>query len=468
MPTHDYKIPSPAASVFRAYDIRGKVTPELINEDLCYALGLSIGSESLSKGDLDIVAGCDGRLTSPRLFKALLTGLQETGIRITNIGLVTSPMLYFSRIHLGFKSAVMLTASHSPKDQNGLKTILGDDIILDEKITNLYNRIQHKNFIFGEHHAISTYDIKPAYLKAIKDRYSLKRRYKIVVDCGNGATGVIAKEAFEAIGCDVIALYDEVDGNFPNHHPDPIEHSNLQDLQKAVLTYQADLGLAFDGDGDRVGFVDNQGEIIVTDRILMLLCSDIKDKYPPKTPVVFDVKCSNHLFDHIKSIGLEPIIWTTGHSRIKKKMQELNAPLAGEMSAHVFFQDNWYGFDDGIHTGARLLSIIEDDQTSFHQIMQQYQIGIITGETLIPTPDHIKYDIINRLLSHIDHSQIVRIDTVDGARITFKNGWGLIRASNTGPNLTTRFEGNTTQDIETIKKTMMKWLELAINDEPKS
>ncbi len=455
-----YKIPkNPCLSVFRPYDIRGPVSDNELSVDLCYAIGLSVGSESLRHGHDAIVTGRDGRLTSESLYTGFLAGLKASGMLITDLGLCTSPMLYFARVHLKLKAAAILTASHSPKHYNGLKIIINDDTLLDEKIKNIYDRIVNNDLVYAEHlRDIKPFAIKPAYIKAITEKYKLSKPVKIVVDCGNGTGGVVAEELFTALGCEVIPLFCEVDGNFPNHHPDPIDPSNMQDLRAAVITHKAALGVGFDGDADRIGIVDGSGEIILTDRILMFLAENVLKNYPKGTPIVFDIKCSDHLAAHIKKHGGTPEIWTTGHSRIKMRMRDLNAPMAGEMSAHIFFQDEWIGCDDGMLTGARILKLCEQKNKSFTDIIQSYQVGICSPEIRTPVSDVDKHRVIKHLIASINDPEIINVSTLDGLRISFANGWGLIRASLTEPSLTMRFEGKTEQDLEQIKNKMQDWL----------
>lgn len=459
-PNHPYRIePNPSRKVFRAYDIRGPVAEDSLNPNLCYSIGLAVGTESMHSNHTEIVTGRDGRLSSPELYTAFLTGLQETGIQIKDIGLCTSPLLYFARSHLNLMSAAVLTASHSPKHYNGLKIILKGDTLLDEKIQTIYQRIANGNFVKAKTKPIQEIDIKPAYISRIVSKHKLSKPVKIVIDCGNGAAGVIAPDLYKALGAEVISMYDTPDGNFPNHHPDPIDTKNLKDLQQAVLTHGAECGFAFDGDADRIGIVNCAGEIIVTDRTLMLLADEILTRYPKNTPMVFDVKCSDRLFNHIHQQGGAPYIWTTGHSRIKKKMQELAAPLAGEMSAHIFFQDDWIGCDDGVLAGARILHVCEKKQQPFSVLINQYQIGHISPEIRLNIPyEEEKHNVIAALIAHAKTIPNIKISTVDGLRVSFSNGWGLIRASLTEPGLTLRFEGNTQKDLEDIQSLMTSWL----------
>ena len=460
MPNHGYEIEkNPSRKVFRAYDIRGPVAPDQLNENLCYSIGLAVGSESMALDHKEIVTGRDGRLSSPVLYKAFLAGLQETGIKIYDIGLSTSPLLYFARSHLKLMSAAVLTASHSPKHYNGLKIILNGDTLLDEKIQTIYTRIKNQKFLRSSTQEVKTINIKPDYINAIVDKHRLHDNVKIVIDCGNGAGGVIAPDLFRALGAEVISLYETPDGNFPNHHPDPIDIRNLKDLQKAVLTHNAECGFAFDGDADRIGIVNRSGDIIVTDRTLMLLADDVLNRSPKNTPMVFDVKCSDKLFQHIEKKGGIPHIWTTGHSRIKKKMQEFNAPLAGEMSAHIFFKDNWIGCDDGVLSGARILDICQKKGLPFSELIEQYQVGHISPEIRETIPfEEKKHEVIESLIAYAKTIPNIKISTIDGLRVSFTHGWGLIRASLTEPGLTLRFEGDTKDDLQDIQTQMTAWL----------
>ena len=470
MPSHPYIVEkNPSRNVFRAYDIRGPVSPDALNENLCYSIGLAVGSESMILGHQQIVTGKDGRLSSPALYHAFLKGLQETGIKIYDIGLSTSPMLYFARAHLTLMSAAILTASHSPKHYNGLKIILNGDTLLDEKIQTIYQRIKNLAFQTSPAQGIETVDIKPAYIDAIVNKHQLTHPVKIVIDCGNGAGGVIAPQLYRALGADVISLYESPDGNFPNHHPDPIDIRNLKDLQKAVVQHNAECGFAFDGDADRIGIVNRSGDIIVTDRTLMLLADDVLERSPKNTPMVFDVKCSDALFKHVQKKGGTPHIWTTGHSRIKKKMQELGAPMAGEMSAHIFFKDNWIGCDDGILAGARILDICQKKNLPFSELIEQYQVGHISPEIRQTIPfEKEKHAIIENLIIHAHTIPHIKISTIDGLRVSFDHGWGLIRASLTEPGLTLRFEGNTASDLKNIQAQMTFWLHQVLEQYSKS
>jgi len=445
-------------SIFRAYDIRG-VVGETLNPDILYTLGRAVGTEADRRDLKQFVVGRDGRLSSPELFSALCAGLVDSGCRVIDVGVVSSPILYFAVQHLNINSGVMLTGSHNPANYNGIKVLLDNQSLTEREITSLYHTIQANEFVkaTGE---ITQSKIVPEYIAHIVNSVKLSRPMKVVIDCGNGVASVAAPEIFQRLGCELISLYSEVDGNFPNHHPDPSRVENLADLIKAVLDNQADVGIAFDGDADRLGVVTNTGEIIWPDRQMMLFSVDVL-KRQPGADIVFDVKCTRHLPEVIEQYGGTPHRWKTGHSLIKRRMQDLNAALAGEMSGHIFFKERWFGFDDGIYAATRLLEIVSAQDKTVDEIFEAFPNSINTEEIKLPVAENDKFDLINKIIAKADFKE-ASVNTIDGIRVEFPNGWGLIRASNTTPCLTLRFEADTQEDLNAIQQ-QFKTLILAIN-----
>ncbi|ERO62826.1 phosphoglucomutase, partial [Pseudomonas piscis] len=356
-------------SIFRAYDIRG-VVPETLNAETAYWIGRAIGSQSLAQGEPNVCVGRDGRLSGPELVAQLIQGLHDSGCHVSDVGLVPTPALYYAANVLAGKSGVMLTGSHNPSNYNGFKIVIAGDTLANEQIQALHERLKSNNLSSAQG-SVTKVDILPRYLEEITRDVKLARRMKVVVDCGNGAAGVIAPQLIEALNCEVIPLFCEVDGNFPNHHPDPGKPENLEDLIAKVKETGADLGLAFDGDGDRVGVVTNTGSIVFPDRLLMLFAKDVVARNPD-SEIIFDVKCTRRLVPLIKEYGGRPLMWKTGHSLIKKKMKQTGALLAGEMSGHVFFKERWFGFDDGIYSAARLLEILSKEKTTSEELFATF------------------------------------------------------------------------------------------------
>ena len=348
-------------SIFRAYDIRG-VVPKTLTAETAYWIGRAIGSQSLAEDEPNVSVGRDGRLSGPELVEQLIQGLADSGCHVSDVGLVPTPALYYAANVLAGKSGVMLTGSHNPSDYNGFKIVIAGDTLANEQIQALHTRLKTNDLTRGTG-TITKVDILQRYSDEITRDVKLARRLKVVVDCGNGAAGVIAPQLLEALNCEVIPLFCEVDGNFPNHHPDPGKPENLVDLIAKVKEVGADVGLAFDGDGDRVGVVTETGEIVFPDRLLMLFARDVVARNA-NAEIIFDVKCTRRLTPLIKEYGGRPLMWKTGHSLIKKKMKETGALLAGEMSGHVFFKERWFGFDDGIYSAARLLEILSKEKST--------------------------------------------------------------------------------------------------------
>ena len=437
-------------SIFREYDIRGTY-PEEINEGVISIIGQAIALKCKQEGITEISVGRDGRLSGEILLDSMCNSIAKSGISVTNIGLVTSPILYYAAKKNVSKSGIMITGSHNPKDDNGIKMVINDKPVSGTEILSLTKFVPEFDKTKKE---IIKIDIIEDYINDVlqKIRLNHPENLKIVVDCGNGAAGCVAPELFKRLGCNVINLFSEIDGNFPNHHPDPGKIANLQDLIKAVKDEKADLGLAFDGDGDRVGLVTEKGDVVFPDKIMMLFAEDVLAKNNGGQ-IIFDVKCSNSLAQIIESNGGEPIMSPTGHFHIKNKLRETNALLAGEMSGHIFFNDDWYGFDDGHYAGVRIIDLINRSDSSIDQMVSRLPESFSTPELNIHVSDDIKFDIVQKFAEEclLDGNKI----TIDGLRIEFSNGWGLLRASNTTPKLVLRFEGDSEDDLKTIQENFL-------------
>lgn len=434
-------------TIFRAYDIRG-IVGDTLNAETAYWIGRAVGAESLSQGEPHVSVGRDGRLSGPELVADLIKGLHDSGCHVSDIGLVPTPALYYATHVLAGKTGVMLTGSHNPKDYNGFKIVIAGDTLADEQIQALHERIK-ANDLPSAKGSIIKVNILDRYASEIIGDVVLARRMKVVVDCGNGVGGVIAPQLIEALNCEVIPLYCEVDGNFPNHHPDPGKPENLQDLIAKVRETGADLGLAFDGDADRVGVVTNTGTIIYPDRLLMLFARDVV-KRNPGADVIFDVKCTRRLIPLIHEYGGRPVMWKTGHSLIKKKMKESGALLAGEMSGHIFFKERWFGFDDGIYSAARLLEILSQEKFSAEELFQTFPNDLSTPEINIKVTETRKFSIMEALERDAQWGN-ANLTSIDGVRVDYPKGWGLVRASNTTPMLVLRFEAETELELQRIK-----------------
>jgi len=440
--------------IFRAYDIRGIVGSQL-NNDSIFEIGRAIGSLAIEQGQNTLVLGRDGRLSSPTLAQQLQEGILTTGCHVINIGLVPSPLVYFAATTLNIYSGVVVTGSHNPSNYNGVKLMLNGSALTPIEIKGLYERICHQNYCHG-HGQIEKKDINPLYIKTVTEQIKLKKPLKIIIDCGNGAAGAIAPQLFSAMGCEVISLYDEIDGNFPNHHPDPSVPENLGDLINAVKAHQADIGLAFDGDADRLGVITNKGENIWPDRQLILYAIDVLSRHPG-AKIIYDVKCSSHVHHMVKKYGGEPIMWKTGHSLLKAKLKETGALLAGEMSGHTFFKENWHGFDDAIYTAARLLDIISRDGRTSAEIFADIPNSVNTPELKLPIDEPLKFKLMEKLIAAANFPD-AEIHHIDGLRVNFNNGWGLVRPSNTTPYLILRFEADDPDALNNIKATFKTFL----------
>ncbi|NQD95062.1 phosphomannomutase/phosphoglucomutase, partial [Pseudomonas sp. CrR25] len=440
--------PKLPADIFRAYDIRGVVGSSLTPET-AYWIGRAVGSQSLAQGEPNVAVGRDGRLSGPELVQQLIQGLLDCGCNVSDVGMVPTPVVYYAANILAGKSAVMLTGSHNPPDYNGFKIVIAGDTLANEQIQALKTRIDN-NDLASAVGTVEQVDVLQRYFQQIRDDIAMAKPLRVVVDCGNGAAGVIAPQLIEALGCSVIPLYCEVDGTFPNHHPDPGKPENLVDLIAKVKAEKADLGLAFDGDGDRVGVVTNTGTIVYPDRLLMLFAKDVVSRNPG-ADIIFDVKCTRRLTPLISGYGGRPVMWKTGHSLIKKKMKETGALLAGEMSGHIFFKERWFGFDDGIYAAARLLEILSQDKRDAEQVFAAFPSDISTPEINIQVTEQSKFNLIDTLQRDGVWGE-GNITSLDGVRVDYPKGWGLVRASNTTPVLVLRFEADSETELERIKE----------------
>lgn len=435
------------SSIFRAYDIRGVVanalTPAAVEQ-----IGRSFGSEALARGQNTVVLARDGRLSGPDLIQALATGIQSTGCDVVNIGMVPTPVLYFATYHLETGTGIMVTGSHNPPEYNGLKMMIGGDTLFGEGIQQLYQRLVNDDLASGSG-GYSETSVLAEYLERIIGDIKITRKMKIATDCGNGVAGVCAAELFRKLGCEVHELFSEVDGNFPNHHPDPAKVENLQDISALVESEQLELGLAFDGDGDRVGVIDDRGQIIWPDRQMILYSRDILDRNPG-AKIIYDVKCSRLLPQAIKEAGGEPEMWKTGHSFVKARIKETGAALGGEMSGHIFFKERWYGFDDALYSAARLLEILSRDPRKVSEIFGEIPDSVNTPELGVKFAEGEHHKFMTEFVesANFDSAQLT---TIDGLRADFEDGWGLVRASNTTPSLVIRFEADSQSALERIQ-----------------
>jgi len=443
MPNHSL----PPSAIFKAYDIRGIVGTTLTTAGT-EAIGHAIGSEAIDRGVSSVVIGRDGRLSGPDLSAALARGLQASGVNVIDVGMVATPMLYFAAHALESFSGVMVTGSHNPPAYNGLKMMLAGDTLSGDVIQALRTRLVQQQL----HHGAGQYsehDIRPAYLERIVQSIHLARPMHIAVDSGNGIAGATAPELYRQLGCTVDELFCEVDGTFPNHHPDPSQPDNLRDLIHQLTLGKAELGLAFDGDGDRLGVVTPSGRIIYPDRQLMLFAEEVLSRHPG-AEIIFDVKCTRHLFSWIRNRGGIPLMWKTGHSFIKQKLKQTGAPLAGEMSGHIFFKDRWYGFDDGIYAGARLLEILSRSANP-GAILEALPEAVSTPELQWELSEGENYSLMNTLQSNAKFPTAQEIITIDGLRVEYADGFGLARPSNTTPIIVLRFEADNQAALERIQ-----------------
>ncbi len=435
------------SDIFRAYDIRG-IVDEGLTEESIYYIGKALGSYVLSEGRESLLTARDGRVSGPRLLNCFHEGVTSSGCDVVDIGEVPTPLLYFSTFKTNISDGVMLTGSHNPKNYNGLKIVIDRKSMTGEKIKKIKLMIEKDNFSNGFGRK-SSLNVEEDYLKELKKKIKINSKFKVCLDCGNGVGGIIAPEAFKLFNIDLVELYSEVDGNFPNHHPDPSNPKNLKDLQKIVLETRSDLGIALDGDGDRVGLIDSRGNIIFPDTYMMLLAEDLLKKNNEGN-IVYDVKCSKNLERIIKDFNGTPIMSRTGHSYIKSKIIETDALLGGEMSGHIFFNDDWYGFDDAIYSALRIIEILSKQKKSSYEVFDSYPNFFSTPEINLKVSEQKKFKIIDELKKLINLEKYTFID-IDGIRLESENSWGLVRASNTSPNLVLRFEGKTENDLLEIK-----------------
>ena len=443
-------------SIFREYDIRG-IVPSQVNEASIKSISHAIARKCNEENIDELALGRDGRLSGEKILNLLSKELQSLGINIVNIGIVTSPLLYYAAKQLPSKSGIMITGSHNPKNYNGLKIVINDSSISGLEILNLLSDEPIKKSKAGK--VIYKKNLMDDYIKEVTSQSSEKpKKIKVVLDCGNGSAGEIAPKLIRALGYEVIELYCEIDGNFPNHHPDPGKIENLQDLIEAVKENSADLGIAFDGDGDRLGVVTEKGEIIFPDQLMMIFAKDVLTNHPGRK-IVFDVKCTNLLSEIINEAGGIPIMSPTGHFHIKNTLKKTNAPLAGEMSGHIFFNDQWYGFDDGHYSAFRLLEIMNCRDVPLSEILNQLPKAFSTPELNISVEEEKKFEIVKDFLNKAQFEGGSKI-TIDGLRVDFDDGWGLMRASNTTPKLVLRFEAKTLSRLKEIKKMFLDQLKL--------
>jgi phosphomannomutase/phosphoglucomutase len=435
------------AEIFKAYDIRGIVGRGLTAE-IVELIGRAFGSEARVRGQRAVVIGRDGRLSGPVLAAALARGIRKAGVDVVDIGVVATPMAYFAAYQLGADSCVMVTGSHNPPDYNGMKMVLAGETLSGEAIQSLRKRVEANDFLTGDG-GYRQHDIAEAYIARIVDDIRLKRPMKIVVDAGNGVAGAFAPALYRALGCEVEEMFCEVDGNFPNHHPDPSVPGNLADLIARLKAGDAEIGLAFDGDGDRLGVVTRAGAIIYPDRQLMLYAADVLSRNPGAT-IIFDVKSTRNLYKWISDRGGKPMLWKTGHSLIKARMKESGALLAGEMSGHVFFKERWYGFDDGLYTGARLLEYLSA-QADIDATLHGLPDSVCTPELQIRMKEGEPHALIEKLRAHARFEGAREVITLDGIRVEYDDGFGLMRASNTTPVIVLRFEADDAAGLERIR-----------------
>ncbi|HBI68363.1 phosphomannomutase/phosphoglucomutase [Massilia sp. IC2-278] len=437
-------------TIFKAYDIRG-VIDSTLDAGVARSIGQAFGKAALAKGERKVVIGRDGRLSGPALAAALAEGLQAAGVDVVDLGMVATPMVYFATNVLeGTRSGIMVTGSHNPPDYNGFKMVLAGEAIYGDAITGLYDSIQaHDGKDAEQKGAYSTHDIRAAYIERIVGDVKVARPIKIAVDCGNGVAGAFAGDLYRGMGCEVVELFCEVDGHFPNHHPDPAHPENLQDLIRALQSSDAEIGLAFDGDGDRLGIVTKDGHIIYPDRQMMLFAADVLERNPG-AEILYDVKCTRHLGPWIEQHGGRPLMYKTGHSLVKAKLKETGSPLGGEMSGHIFFKDRWYGFDDGLYSGARMLELLtrHADPSS---VLNALPIATSTPELHLHLQEGENFALMDKLRADAKFPSSEKINDIDGLRVEYADGFGLARSSNTTPVIVLRFEGENPEALARIQ-----------------
>jgi phosphomannomutase/phosphoglucomutase len=440
--------PAIEPSIFKAYDIRGIVDVGLTT-DAAYWIGRALGAEAAKRGEQHVYVARDGRLSGPKLVEALSRGLLEAGRDVTDLGMVPTPVLYYAAYELGSGSGIMVTGSHNPPEYNGLKMVLGGTTLSGDDIQALRKRIVSGDLNRGSG-KLDSADVVAQYIARITGDVKLARPMKIIVDCGNGVPGAVAPKLLRALGCDVTELFCDVDGNFPNHHPDPSKPENLQDLIRALREQRADIGLAFDGDGDRLGVVTAEGKVVWADRQMMLYARDVLSRNPG-AEIIYDIKCTTNLAKVIAQAGGKPTMWKTGHSFVKAKLRETGAALAGEMSGHIFFKERWYGFDDALYTAARLLEILSKDARPVAVVFDELPDTVNTPELNLQTAEGENHPLVQKLVAAANFSEAT-ITTIDGLRVDFTDGFGLVRASNTTPCLVIRFEAQNEAGLQRIQE----------------
>lgn len=447
-------------SIFKAYDIRG-VVGKTLDASIARQIGHAFGSAVRKKGEHTVVIGKDGRLSGPELTAALAQGLQDAGVDVIDLGVVVTPMVYFGTHVLQANSGVMVTGSHNPPDYNGFKMVLAGEAIYGDTILALHRAIVAGDLAHG-HGSYRTHDLRQEYLARIVGDVKLARPMKIAVDCGNGVAGAFAGDLYRAMGCEVTELFCEVDGHFPNHHPDPAHPENLQDVIRCLQQSDVEIGLAFDGDGDRLGLVTKDGQVIYPDRQLMLFAADVLTRHAGGE-ILYDVKCTRHLDAWISAHGGKPLMWKTGHSLVKAKMRETGAPLGGEMSGHIFFKDRWYGFDDGLYAGARMLELLSrlaDPSATLNALPQSTS----TPELQLALQDGENFALIAKLQRDAEFPGADRVITIDGLRVEYPDGFGLARSSNTTPTVVMRFEAESSAALERIQAEFKRVIVAAMAD----
>jgi len=444
--------------IFRQYDIRGTVDKDLTPETVEW-LGKGIGTYIRQHGRKEVVLGRDCRLSSPAFSDILTRGLLSTGCAVVDLGIIPTPLLYFAMYYKHKESGVIITGSHNPPEYNGFKIMLGEETLYGPTIQEIYAIIKDDQFVEQESDSKSSYNIIPEYEDYILKDVKLDKKLKVVIDAGNGTAGFVASPIFKKLGCEVVELYCEMDGTFPNHHPDPTLPDALQELIQKVGETQADFGIAYDGDGDRIGVIDDEGNIIWGDQLMIIFARDILPSNPEAT-IISEVKASKLLYDEIQNLGGRPVMWKTGHSLIKKKIKEDKALLAGEMSGHIFFADRYFGFDDAIYSSARLLEIVSRSDKKLSEMLSDLPQMYNTPEIRIYASDQIKFKIVEEVKKEL--SQKYPIIDIDGVRANYPTGWALVRASNTQENLVLRFEATTQEDLEAIKKEVEQTVESVI------
>ncbi|MGI6452371.1 MAG: phosphomannomutase/phosphoglucomutase [Syntrophomonadaceae bacterium] len=442
-------------NIFRQYDIRGIVDRD-ITDQIMYDIARAFAARAIRAGYDTVLMGMDNRASSPRMHDLAVRAVVESGCHVIDLGIVVTPIFYFAAHYLDIRAGIMITASHNPPEYNGCKLLLGDTTIYGEEIQEIRRMIEKGDFISRPPGSIKKVDVSEAYIKMIQEKISLgPNKPKIVVDCGNGTASLFAPQLFRRLGCEVVELYCDSDSSFPNHHPDPVNPENMKDLVAEVKRTGAHIGIGIDGDGDRLGVVDPEGNMIWGDQLMILFWRDILPRYP-QTQCIVEVKCSQSLIDEIKRLGGRPLIYKTGHSLIKAKMKEIGAVFTGEMSGHMFFADDYYGYDDALYAGARLVALLSRSQQTIQEMLADIPKYYATPEIRLPSTDENKFKVVHQVLEHFKNKY--EIIDIDGARILFPEGWGLVRASNTGPEIIVRCEGNSPDALERIKEELFGFL----------